>query len=291
MFNQQVFDAMPKFDTFTKWFIRLSDHEFLYGPAESFGKDTEPITENILSEANLTAIPEDVLVQFQEYQRRPEYEVGRKKNIITTNIASNSQDYMVDAFESTIVGAAFIRALNARRNPDTAFPAVTRFLDWIRSTDFYICPGSTRFHDSEPMGLLFHSLNVYNNIIDLKNLQKFKDVEYHSIALISLCHDFTKIGNYESYMKNVKNEQTQQWEKVPAYRWKCNPFPFGHGVASMYIVTQFFKLSIEEMLAIRWHMGEYRVADADGGELEEACEKYPMVRMIQFADQLACVQY
>lgn len=288
MFDQTMFDNMIPFERFTYWFTRISDNKYAYGQREAFlGQDETPLS---VFDEDMVGVPADVLEDFAGYKTRPEFKVGVALPLAPT-ISANSRETMIDWFEKIITGAAFIRALNAKRNPDTAFAAVTRFLDWIRQTDFYNCPGSTRFHDAEPSGLLFHSLNVYNNIIDLKNLKKFKNVEYHSMALISLCHDFTKIGNYESYLRNVKNEQTGQWEQVPSFRWKCNPFPFGHGVASMYIVTQFFRLSVEEMLAIRWHMGEYNVSERECGELEDASEQYPMVRMIQFADQLACTKY
>lgn len=290
MFDQSVFNNIPKYDEFTYWFERIDKFTFTcYLKLDS--------DKNIISKFNLNdlsaleSLSEDVKDDSIKFQDRPEFQVGRPFELDIHSISANNQQYMIDAFESIIVGAAFIRAKNAKRNPDEAFNAVSRFLEWIRSTDFYYCPGSTRFHDAEPNGLLFHSLYVYNNILDIQTLPKFKQVPFHSLALISLCHDFTKIGNYESFMRNVKNESTGQWEKVPSYRWKCNPFPFGHGVSSMYILSRFFQLSMEEMLAIRWHMGYYCVSDRESGELEDAGENYPMVKMLQFADQLACVKY
>jgi hypothetical protein len=303
MFNTKDYGVIPAYAGFCFWFNRIDQNRFeclIYLNDEEnpggkrIGIVTET-TEGLLYDAdvsNYTNKDATALdLNFEMFKQRPEYFVGLKCNLVPTDAASNSAERMQEFFENVIVGSAAIRARNAGKNPDDAFAPVSKFIEWLRGTDFFYCPGSTKFHDAEPVGLLFHSLTVYNNMIELKKINKFEYVPYHSIALLSLCHDFTKIGNYEQYMRNVKNDETGQWEKVPSYRWKCNPFPFGHGVASLYIITRFFQLSLEEMLAIRWHMGEYNVSDREGGELEDACENYPMVRMLQFADQLACVKY
>lgn len=44
-------------------------------------------------------------------------------------------------------------------------------------------------------------------------------------------------------------------------------------------------------LAIRWHMGRWNVVDSEVNDLQTANENYPMVHMIQFADQLSIVNY
>lgn len=289
MFDKTAFEVMPKYENFTYWFIRTDKSLFDIIKKDDPGEVLESFVDDGTSRcpSNIIGVADD----FDLFKQRPEYFVGQEAKLNTQMISFNTSDDLIDSFENLIVGASFIRARNAGLDPDKSFESVDRFLYWIRGTDFYSCPASTRFHDAEPLGLLYHSLNVYNNMIDLRNLEKFNHVDYHSMVLTSLCHDFTKIGNYEMYMRNVKNDQTGQWEQVPSYRWKGNPFPFGHGVASMYIVSQFFKLSMEESLAIRWHMGEYSVSPREGGELEDAGEQYPLVKMLQFADQLACVKY
>lgn len=292
MFDQARFDSTPKFVDFTYWFRRVSDATFEYGTKDSFliGNPEIMGTLNLEISDDLSIHPADVISDFKQFQLRPEYSVGSDIKL-QPGATSNNSEYMVDTFETLIVGFTFIRTLNLKKNPDNSFEIAARFLNWIRSTDFYSCPASTRFHDSDPCGLIYHTLNVYQNMMDLRKVKKFQNTNYDSITIVSLGHDLTKIGNYELYLRNVKNEVTGDWEHVPSYRWKANPFPFGHGVASMYIISQFFNLTIDELLALRWHMAEYRVASQEVGELEEACERYPLVRMVQFADQLACVKY
>lgn len=291
MFDKEHFDNVPKFNQFTYWFIRTSETTFDYGLAQSF-LARSPQIEGQIIDKDTDSLPEIIQEEFHQFTLRPEYMIGKPVNINTSDAASNDQEMMVDYFEQLIVGSIFIRELKGKKHdPDTAIEMCDKFFQWIRSTDFYFCPASTKYHDAIPLGLLFHTLNVYNNIIELRKIKKFQSTDYASITLVALLHDLTKIGNYEHYLKNVKNETTGEWEKIPSYRWKDNPFPFGHGVTSMYIASQFFWLYIDELLAIRWHMAAYRVAKQDEGELEEANERYPIVRMIQFADQLACTKF
>ena len=70
-------------------------------------------------------------------------------------------------------------------------------------------------------------------------------------------------------------------------KYKGSSLPFGHGVTSMFIAMKIFKLTTEQALAIRWHMNEYDVSDAQKHDLMDANEKYPMVTMLQTADRLS----
>lgn len=40
-------------------------------------------------------------------------------------------------------------------------PGADKLLEWLKSTDFFTAPASTRFHGAYPGGLVKHSLNVY----------------------------------------------------------------------------------------------------------------------------------
>lgn len=166
-----------------------------------------------------------------------------------------------------------------------------RFHTWIASTDFFRAPASTRFHGSFESGLVQHHLDVYNETVDLLALPKFKDVNANSAYLVALVHDFCKIGLYDPYFKNVKNDVTGQWEKVEAFKYDKPQYPFGHGVSSMYLANQFFRLMQDEALAVRWHMGSYRCAAEDFSELQDSNERYPLVLLLQFADQLSITAY
>lgn len=166
-----------------------------------------------------------------------------------------------------------------------------RLMSWMSLTDFFTAPASTRFHGSFEGGLCEHHIDVYNETVDLLTLDKFKDVNPVSAYLVALVHDFCKIGVYESYMRNVKNEETGRWEQVQAFRYDKPQYPFGHGVTSMYLISQFIRLTREEALAIRWHMGSWRCVRDEFSELQDANERYPLVLLLQFADQLSITGY
>ena len=167
----------------------------------------------------------------------------------------------------------------------------SRFESWITDTDFFEAPASTRFHGCFQGGLLEHHLDVYNETVNLLKLDKFKDVDPNSAYLVALVHDYCKIGLYDSYMRNVKNEETGQWEKVLAYKLDKAQYPFGHGVSSMYIINQFIHLTREEALAIRWHMAEYNCCTNEMHELQDARDTYPLVLLLQTADRFSITQY
>ena len=52
----------------------------------------------------------------------------------------------------------------------------------------------------------------------------------------------------------MKDDATGKWEKVPSYQFD-DPLPYGHGEKAVYIANGFIRLTREEAMAIRWHMG------------------------------------
>lgn len=225
----------------------------------------------------------DIANEFEEYrENRPEYLLSVSADYLMTKI-----DYF-DPNECRCLLLGIIEGLYySKYSDELAAKYMERFADWILKTDFFTAPASTIYHDSEPFGLLKHTLRVLANAVDLLKLRKFRDVSLYDAALVSIVHDFCKIDFYEEYQKNVKNEQTGVWEKQTAYRCKGSAIPLGHGVTSMFMAQKFFKLTTEQALAIRWHMGEHSVAQTEVHDLMDANEKYPLVQLLQTADRLA----
>lgn len=178
---------------------------------------------------------------------------------------------------------------------DKAEDLSDRCLDWLGHTDFFTAPASTKYHDDFEHGLLMHSIRVYNNVIDLLRTNHFSRShnlrEQYDALLCALVHDWCKIGLYDKYLKNVKNEETGRWEQQTAYRHKDAAVLLGHGTTSMFMASKFFKLSIAQACAIRWHMGAYQVSDPIKNDLFRANETIPMNYLIQFADQMSIVHF
>lgn len=203
---------------------------------------------------------------------------------ITSTIENLAKFLNIDVMEPVTI---YEKLFSYARDEDIA----SKCLAWLHTTDFFVAPASTIYHNHERGGLLNHTLQVVDAIIDLHNCRKFKYVSLKSAVLVALVHDWCKIGLYESYTKNVKDDNGI-WKQEIAYKHKDTPFvTFGHGVSSLYLISRFINLSTEEALAVRWHMGEYNVAHNEMNELHSANETYPLVQMLQFADRLSIVKY
>ena len=185
-------------------------------------------------------------------------------------------------------------------NQEKIFPYIKHILEWLRKGDFYTSPASTKYHDACYGGLLNHTLQAYNQLVSLRSVAKFKDVvenQWWSAVFVILVHDWCKIGRYEMYMKKVQDPVTEEWSKVQAYRYKEDGVGrLGHGTQSLIMAMQLCNskltsLTFEEMAAIRWHMDNWDAASYDIEDLHRCNERVPMVRMIQFADQLAITTY
>lgn len=173
-------------------------------------------------------------------------------------------------------------------------PGTDKLLAWLETTDFFEAPASTRFHLSRPGGLVEHSIHVHERLRALFIAEKERvdhcagitSQEDETIAICGLLHDICKANFYAVEMRNRKNEQGQ-WEKYPFYVVN-DQLPYGHGEKSVYIISGFMRLTREEAMAIRWHMGfsdnEFK---AGGFAVGNAFEKYPLALMTHIADMQA----
>ena len=167
-------------------------------------------------------------------------------------------------------------------------PGADKLLAWIESSDFFAAPASTRFHLSSPGGLLEHSLHVFERMKAICANEAtitpgFNEPSMETIAVCGLLHDICKANFYAVEMRNRKNDQGR-WEQYPFYVVD-DKLPYGHGEKSVYIISGFMRLSREEAMAIRWHMG---FADNDfrggGYSVGNAFEKFPLAVLLHIAD-------
>ena len=168
-----------------------------------------------------------------------------------------------------------------------------KLLDWIENrTDFFDAPASTRYHLAEPGGLVKHSVHVFERLNALCESEDWvakgiSKPQKESIAICGLLHDLCKANFYKTSTRNVKNEATGQWEKVPFYTVE-DQFPYGHGEKSVYLIERFMRLKTEEAVAIRWHMGGFDDAVRGGSfAISAAFEKYPLALLLHLADMQA----
>ena len=165
-----------------------------------------------------------------------------------------------------------------------------RLLDYLQNgSDFFTAPASTRYHGAHEGGLLEHSLNVYDCLCDILARPRMKEVyglsySDESIAIVSLLHDVCKTNFYKVSTRNVKNDATGQWEKVPFYQ-VADQLPYGHGEKSVYLIEHFMRLKTDEAIAIRWHMGGFDDAVKGGSfSISKAYERYPLAVKLHLCD-------
>lgn len=165
---------------------------------------------------------------------------------------------------------------------------IDRLMDFVRKSDFYTAPASTKYHGAYEGGLLEHSLNVYENLYQKKEQgglwkEQLKNIPDESIIIAALLHDICKTYYYTIEMRNKKIDG--RWEQVPFYTVD-DKIPYGHGEKSAMMIEEYIKLTPQERYAIRWHMGPYS-GTQDWNTYAEAMKKYPLCLAIFEADMEA----
>lgn len=155
-------------------------------------------------------------------------------------------------------------------------------------SDFFTAPASTKFHGAYEGGLVDHSLNVYDCLVDILSRPRMTDlygIRYsdESIAVAALLHDLCKVNFYKTSFRNAKDENGK-WVSVPYYTIE-DSLPYGHGEKSVYIASGYMRLTRDEAFAIRYHMGFSGPEDAN--QVGRALEMFPLAYALVMADMEA----
>lgn len=136
-------------------------------------------------------------------------------------------------------------------------------IDSLVSLRYFTCPASSKRHLAVEGGLVEHSINVTNNLLEH---HVFEHVS--SAYKVGMLHDLVKLYNYKPITDAAG--LVTGWTRVAA------PYP-GHGVASVMIAGELgIRLNAEETAAIAWHMGPF-ACDSDDRrkEFDMAVRRYP----------------
>nr|WP_325300210.1 hydrolase [uncultured Dysosmobacter sp.] len=194
---------------------------------------------------------------------------------------------------------------------------VEDLMNYIRKSDFYKAPASTKYHLSCEGGLLQHSLNVFDALIakmeiieneketDGRKMDRYvykvagkpiADFIKPTLITAALLHDICKTNFYTIGYRNQKiyrpggkkhdNGGWFDWVQVPVYEVEDRN-PYGHGEKSVMMICEFMDLTMEERYAIRWHMGMSDCTYQQMQAFNASCEKFPLVHLLHMADQEA----
>ncbi len=221
----------------------------------------------------------------------------------TGPISKQQREEMIQEFESLLLS--------------TGREGMEALVDFIRKSDFYTAPASTKYHSSFESGLLYHSLevfhcldkktsggeyNVFRGVLEPED-GNAGGVTQDSIIITGLLHDICKTYFYGTELKNQKSYDPEKvaaayrgqvkhdnngdfiWETVPVYTVD-NKIPYGHGEKSVMMIEEFIRLKPVERYAIRWHMG-FTEPKEMWNDLNAAIKTYPLVFALMEADQEA----
>lgn len=159
--------------------------------------------------------------------------------------------------------------------------AVDRLVDM----GFFTAPASTKYHGAYEGGLFDHSVNVTLALLELTRWCDLRWRRPESPYIIGMFHDLCKADQYKhpvvaKDLIGTKVEDTHAWE------YRKNTLLKGHGEKSVMLLSQFYTLTEEEIVCIRYHMGAFTPQE-EWNDYTGAIHRYPNVLWTHTADMIA----
>lgn len=169
---------------------------------------------------------------------------------------------------------------------------IDKLLDYMETNGFFEAPASTKYHGNYKGGLFTHSLNVYYDLKDelqmIYGSQWPERYSLETVTIVSLFHDICKIDKYVETTRNVKDKDTGEWKQVDCFEYNNDQVRLGHGSASVYILSDFIKLTPEEKQAIHFHMGAFDISPYNSTyDLGNAFNRNTLAFALHIADMTA----
>jgi hypothetical protein len=159
---------------------------------------------------------------------------------------------------------------------------INKFLDQI---NYFNAPASAQYSGAYPGGLCEHALRVLHELGVLCNAYYPGRYTEEDVIKVAFFKDIYKATMYEAYMKNIKNDETGQWETVPAYKTRegtARPVYGDLGFSSYMQIKKLIDLTDEQTEAIV-HSRPYDFAP----DIHDVCRAYPLVTLTRMAEMAA----
>ena len=166
----------------------------------------------------------------------------------------------------------------------------------LEKMGYFIAPASSHHHLNVEGGLVQHSLNTYRAALTIwEGMKQFRhklgsEVTKDNLIIACLLHDICKCDIYKKNTK-LKRGLFNLREETSSYSVSYEDFPMGHGEKSVILaLAGGLEMYDSEMVAIRWHMGPWRLNREDHEEMQcykAAADKYPLTIILHTADTLA----
>lgn len=153
-----------------------------------------------------------------------------------------------------------------------------KVIDKLVELRFFQAPASSKFHGDHDGGLFDHSCEVTKLLVDLTTANMLQWDDPDSPYIVGMYHDICKCDQYRKLVGF--DDHGRLYEFNPHTTLK------GHGDKSVMMLSTFVKLTEEEMMCIRYHMGAF-CDKADWGYFTRAVKLFPNVLWTHVADMIA----
>lgn len=203
---------------------------------------------------------------------------------------------MIDINKNKEEFISLIRSINREFDKE-------KLINWLENkSDFFTAPASTKYHCSYEGGLCEHSLNVYYALRNLnysympeltatpeeieQGIHKY-EYDEDTLKIVGLLHDISKANYYETYTKNVK-DNNGNWQQVQDYKIKEDRFIYGNDEQNTeFMVSTFIPLTVDEKVALL-HKSGGKAFDSNQENIPTIFNKYKLAALLHCADMLSC---
>lgn len=168
-------------------------------------------------------------------------------------------------------------------------------LKYLALNHFFTAPASTKYHGNYEGGLFDHSFAVAKFLVRLTEDNHLTWKNPRSPYIVGMFHDLCKIDQYiPQYEMREELEQSPLNDPKPmkfvktlcGYGYNPDTLLKGHGDKSVMLLSQFYTLTDEEIMCIRYHMGAF-TDKSEWNDYTRAVSQYPNVLWTHQADMLA----
>lgn len=175
--------------------------------------------------------------------------------------------------------------LNFMKLPDGTPLVSDDMMEYLMAYGFFTAPASTKYHGNYEGGLLEHSYMVTKFLLTLTQDNHLIWHKSRSPYIVGMFHDLCKIDQY----RHPASDLVVDGMLLPdPSKWEYNPDTLlkGHGDKSVMLLSQFYTLTEEEIMCIRYHMGAF-TDKSEWNDYTRAVRQYPNVLWTHQADMLA----
>ena len=145
---------------------------------------------------------------------------------------------------------------------------------------YFTCPASLHHHGKYEGALFDHSIAVTESLLYLTDKLGLTWGTPESPLIVGMFHDLCKVDNY-------KHKDAAWGDSIESWEYNNAPLLTGHGEKSVIMLQQLgIRLTEEEMLCIRWHMGAFD-KEENWNSYGRSVTKYPNVLYTHTADMIA----